>query len=335
MGYMLESERYVLTSARSAADERVMAPQARAARSAAGGNVGSRAPGEQGQAPPACREQAVRALEARIAEICGTGRLEAHFQPIVNLDDGAVAGVECLARWRRADGRLVAPAAFMPTLEMAGDTRALTGHMIGLALDGARRWWAAGQCAWVSVNTAADDLLDPQLAANVADQLASRGLPPNALALEVTERQTIDEPERAIRTLRKLRAAGVRIGLDDFGTGLSSLERLVELPLDAVKIDRAFVVRMTHSAAHAHIVRAVVELGHRLGLTVVAEGVEDRRTLKMVRELGADRVQGFLCAAPVAADQIVATINHVLATRGAIIEARRRMAVREPGEMVR
>jgi EAL domain-containing protein (putative c-di-GMP-specific phosphodiesterase class I) len=170
--------------------------------------------------------------------------------------------------------------------------------MLGLSLDAVVEWRGAGHDSYVTVNVNAADLIDPRFAGDVARELIARDIPPTALVVEITERSILGDPEQAIATIDSLKGAGVSIALDDFGTGYSSLSHLVELPVDALKLDQRFVGAMTTSDAHAAIVESMIELSHRLGLKVVAEGIEDVATWDAIAEVGSDRAQGFLCAHP-------------------------------------
>ena len=244
-------------------------------------------------------------LRTEIARACGAGALEAHFQPIVDIPTRLPVGVESLARWRRTDGTIVAPADFIPALEHAGKMRALTESMMGLSLDAVGEWREAGHECYVSVNVTAEDLVDADFAADIARELIARDIPPTALVVEITEQSLVGDPTQAVETLDSLQQAGVKIGLDDFGTGFSSLTHLVDLPVDAVKVDQRFVGAMTTSAPHAAIVETIVDLAHRLDLRVVAEGVEDQATWDALSSLRTERAQGFLCARPTPLERIV------------------------------
>ena len=233
-----------------------------------------------------------------LASIRGPGALEAHFQPIVDFTTRVPMGAEGLARWRRPDGTLLQPAEFISEIERAGSMRPLTQAMLGLALDAVKEWRQQGHRCYVAVNITADDLLDPQFVTEVAEEVLARDIPPVALAVEISERFIVGDPTQAIATVAGLRERGVTIALDDFGTGYSSLSHLIDLPVDAVKVDRRFVAAMTTSRQNHVIVEAVARLCQKLGLTVIAEGVEDQATWDALRALGVDRAQGFLCARP-------------------------------------
>jgi diguanylate cyclase (GGDEF)-like protein len=231
----------------------------------------------------------------------GHGRIEAHYQPIADTVTRRLVGAEALARWYRADGTVLPPGEFIAAAELAGLARPLTRRMLKLALGQLREWNEAGHNLCVSVNATVSDLLDESFPDEVAAELEVRGIPAQALAIEVTESSIVADPGRVGGVLAHLHDLGVRIALDDFGTGYSSLAHLRDLPVDTVKIDRSFVSRMGEHAADAAIVYATIELAHRLGLDVVAEGVEDERTWAALQELTADRIQGYVYGRPVSA----------------------------------
>jgi EAL domain-containing protein (putative c-di-GMP-specific phosphodiesterase class I) len=150
------------------------------------------------------------------------------------------------------------------------------------------------------------NLLDPRLADTVSRRIAEQGIEPSRLCLEITESVAMADPDHTLNVLRRLHEIGVRIAIDDFGTGYSSLAYLLRLPVDALKIDRTFVAGLTRDVASASIVKATIELGHLLGLVVIAEGVEEERQLLTLRALGCDRAQGYFIARPMSEDAVPA-----------------------------
>jgi EAL domain-containing protein (putative c-di-GMP-specific phosphodiesterase class I) len=239
----------------------------------------------------------------------GSGELEVHYQPKLALQDGGgIVGVEALVRWRRAGLGLVAPGEFLPQVERSGLIRELTLRVLETAAADCARWRAEGRMLDVAVNLSATNLLDLELAHDVAGVLAEHGLPPSALELEVTESTVMVDRFGASGVLAGLRAMGVSVAIDDFGTGYSSLALLRELPVDTLKVDRSFVGGMMASPGDEAIVRAVVTLARDLGLTVVAEGVETSESLDAVTALGCHLAQGFLISKPVPADELAGAI---------------------------
>jgi predicted signal transduction protein with EAL and GGDEF domain len=244
------------------------------------------------------REQLV--LANQLAEAIDHGELEIHFQPQAT-PSHTIHGAEALVRWRRSDGCLVAPADFLRVAERAGLSRELTRCVLNAALDELSIWRLSGHALSLSVNTTVADLLDERFPGEVADALAVRGLPAEALVLEVTETSILSDPIRIGSVLGQLHRLGVCLSLDDFGTGFSSLEHLRSLPVGELKIDCTFVRRMSSDPTDAAIVRATAMLARELEIRIVAEGVEDAETWAMLSDLGCDLLQGYWVSKPVSA----------------------------------
>ncbi|MCK9899786.1 EAL domain-containing protein [Frankia sp. Cpl3] len=237
-------------------------------------------------------------LYAELRAAITRNELLVYYQPLQSAATGQIVGVEALVRWRHPTRGLLPPGAFLPIAERS----ALIGDMTRWVLDEALRqcadWAARGLHVPVSVNLSARMLILDDLPDLVTTSLARHHLPPDMLTLEITESALVTQPGRAAAMLRELRSKGVKLALDDFGTGYSSMEILKALPFDEVKIDRGFVADIRGSLQDAAIVRSVLDLGHRLGLRVVGEGVEDERTLRMMSELGCDILQGDVISRP-------------------------------------
>jgi diguanylate cyclase (GGDEF)-like protein len=227
-----------------------------------------------------------------------------HFQPKADALSRRIVGVEALVRWRRSDGRLVPPNEFVAAAEHAGLSRVLTRRVLTLALDQLAIWRRAGHDLHVAVNTTVADLLDVDFPLEVAEALAARGLPAEALVLEVTESSVLSDPVRIGNVLAELGEMGIGLSLDDFGTGYSSLTHLKSLPVGEVKIDRSFVQQMNTEPTDAAIVHATIQLAQSLGIRVVAEGVEDDMTWQSLNRLGCQFVQGYVLSRPVPAAQL-------------------------------
>jgi len=234
-----------------------------------------------------------RALERR--------ELVLHFQPKISTRTGEVVSAEALVRWQHPERGLLYPDAFIPLAEHTGLIGALTGYVLDEALVQARAWFVAGEALPVSVNLSARNLLDEDLPEQVADLLAVHSVPAELLELEVTESALMTDPARARRLLQRLADLGVRISIDDFGAGYTSLGQLKSLPVHELKIDKSFVMTMTTDRSNNLIVQSVVDLGHKLGLSIVAEGVEDEEALVALRGFGCDLVQGYHLSRPVPA----------------------------------
>ncbi len=222
-----------------------------------------------------------------------------HYQPIVSSVDGATAKVEALVRWGHPSHGLLPPDDFIPSAEQSDLIKPLTAWVLNEALGQVHAWARAGIETGVSVNLSARNLLDRELPDAVAELLRTWQVPPAKLSLEITERSII--ASEAEDTLARLHALGVQISVDDFGTGYSSLAYLKRLPVNEIKIDKSFVQDMVTNRDGAAIVRSTIDLGHNLGLKVVAEGVEDAATADLLREFGCDFIQGYYISRPAAA----------------------------------
>ena len=228
------------------------------------------------------------------------------YQPLVSLRTGRVTSVEALVRWRHPTRGRIAPSAFIPFAEQTGLITPLTERVLEMALHDVGLWKARGHDYPVGVNLSTRNLLDPLLPERVAELLREHGVPPSSLRFEITESVLLAEPERAMVTLQQLRGIGVRFALDDFGSGYSSLSYLHRLPLEEVKIDASFIRELgSDDASGATIVGATVDLGHRLGFAVVAEGVETQEEWDRLVSLGCDIVQGFHIARPMPAQDVL------------------------------
>jgi diguanylate cyclase (GGDEF)-like protein len=237
-------------------------------------------------------------MTGHLRDAIAAGDLEVHYQPKVDPRTGRATGAEALVRWTHPEHGAVSPEEFIPLAEHTGLIRALTTQVLDVALAACAGWRRDGHELGVAVNLSTRSLGDTELPQQVERALRRAGLPPGALTLEITETAVMQDLGRSVAVLERLRALGVRLSVDDFGTGQASLAYLKRLPVHEMKIDRSFVMSMTEDAGDAAIVRASVELGHALGLSVVAEGVEDLATLAVLAELRCDRAQGYLISRP-------------------------------------
>jgi len=227
--------------------------------------------------------------------------LEVYYQPKVDARSGEVVGCEALVRWQSPLHGYIAPSEFVAYAERTGAIRLLTSWVLRSALRQLRDWQDAGLDLNIAVNLSAADLTDPGLGLEVIGLLEETRASPARLILEITESTVMHELANAIRVMDQLRSLGVRFAVDDFGTGYSSLASLQRLPVDELKIDRAFVQELAASGSDSVIVRSTIDLGHAMGLKVVAEGVEDESTLRTLRALGCDLAQGYLLSRPLPA----------------------------------
>ena len=220
------------------------------------------------------------------------------LQPLVNIRNGQVVRLEALARWQHPVRGQIAPSTFIPLAETCGQATALAFQMLEQASGLLPEWrrWAPG--LRVAVNISMQTMQDPLFAERLAAFLARNGAEGDWFELEITESTFMHEPERTLETVEAARRLGFLFSIDDFGTGYSSLGYLAALPVNAVKIDRQFVIPMTTDHRREAIVRATIALGHDLGFEVVAEGVEDREIYELLGALGCDVAQGFHIARP-------------------------------------
>jgi len=238
------------------------------------------------------------ALVGELRRAIANRELVIHYQPRVELATGDVHAVEALVRWDHPERGLLSPGEFLPLAEHTGMIRPLTRYVMDAALADCAGWAQEGLRPGVSVNLSARDLLDADLPREVESLLSKHGVDPTLLEVEITEHTILTDPERARIVLERLRDLGVRLSIDDFGTGFSSLGQLKRLPVDVLKIDRSFVLNMEHDDNDDVIVRSTIELGHNLGLRVVAEGVETQETWGRLAQLGCDTAQGFFISRP-------------------------------------
>ena len=234
------------------------------------------------------------------------GELFLHYQPKVSLSSGETVGAEALVRWAHPDRGTVAPDQFIPLAEHTGLIGPLTLYVLDAALAQVRAWLDAGWTVPVAVNLSARNLLDQRLSDQIVELLAKHRVRPDMLRLEVTESAIMTDPARAQALLARLHKLGVAIAIDDFGAGYTSLAQLKTLPVTELKIDRSFVTTMDTDVANALIVRSVVDLGHNLGLTTIAEGVETQASMDTLTGFGCDIVQGYHLARPMAAADFLA-----------------------------
>ncbi|MFK7916716.1 MAG: putative bifunctional diguanylate cyclase/phosphodiesterase [Ilumatobacter sp.] len=242
--------------------------------------------------------------------------IDVHFQPKIDLATSTVIGAEALVRWTHPERGFVPPDEFIGVAEESGLIRLITDLVLGKAIRRAKEWRDHGYDLNVAVNLSALDLHDDQLASRIAHQLSINGLEPSQLTLEITESSLMVDSVRTMGTIESLDLLGVRLSLDDFGTGYSSLSYLRKLPVYELKIDRSFVSELLVNASDDVIVRSTVDLGHNLGLRVVAEGIENAQVQEHLAALGCDIGQGYGIARPLAPEQFsqwLETTHHPVA----------------------
>jgi diguanylate cyclase (GGDEF)-like protein len=230
------------------------------------------------------------------------------YQPKVTMATRSVKSLEALVRWTHPQLGPISPGEFVPLAEATGGSRRLTSWVLKAAIGQMGQWHEAGLEVDVAVNLSAPDILDPDLGDEILYLLRSRRVQPTSLLLEITESAVMRDPHLAARNMQLLRVAGVRFAIDDFGTGHSSLSQLNMLPVDELKIDRSFISHARLGSDAATIVTSTIELGHRMSLDVVAEGVEEPEAWNLLRQLGCDFAQGFLISRPLAPKDVPAFV---------------------------
>jgi EAL domain-containing protein (putative c-di-GMP-specific phosphodiesterase class I) len=230
--------------------------------------------------------------------------LRLRYQPCLELATGVVHSAEALVRWQHPTHGLLPPSEFIELAEVSGLIRPLTRWVIENVLAQIHSWAADGVALRVAANLSVKDLYDRDLVPWLRDRLDTWGVDASQLKLEITESELMDDPLLALEVLGRLKALGVYTSIDDFGTGYSSLAYLKHLPIDELKIDKSFVGNLVHDPNDLVIVRSTIDLAHNLGLTVVAEGVEDGATLDRLAELSCDRAQGFFVSRPLAGSAV-------------------------------
>jgi EAL domain-containing protein (putative c-di-GMP-specific phosphodiesterase class I) len=244
------------------------------------------------------------------------GEFVIHYHPIAEARSGEVHTAEALVRWQHPSRGLIAPDRFIPLIEPTELMWPLTVHIFDLVLQQARRWSDDGLRLRTAVNVSTADVIDPRLPTELGRLLARHRVDPELIEIEVTEGAVMSEPEEARAVLAQINKLGLGVlAIDDFGTGYSSLARLHELPLDELKIDQSFVMRMAREGDET-VVRSIVDLGHALGFRIIAEGVETEETWNRLEDLGVDYVQGYVMTRPLPADEFIGWLQRVPAERG-------------------
>jgi diguanylate cyclase (GGDEF)-like protein/PAS domain S-box-containing protein len=252
-------------------------------------------------------------LELELRTAIDLGQLVLHYQPRVDVITGRPAGMEALVRWQHPERGLLAPGHFIDIAEETGLIVPMGAWVMRQAAAALRRLHDRGATGLtMSVNVSARQFKNPRLVDEVAEMLAIAGCAPHQIELELTESAVMDQPDAAEATMRRLKAIGVRLAMDDFGTGYSSLAALKRFPVDCVKIDRSFVNDIPADSDDAALTRAIIAMGHSLGLHVVAEGVERRDQLDFLRREGCDEYQGYLFGKPMPEAALAALLAQTL-----------------------
>ena len=227
-----------------------------------------------------------------------------HYQPKIDLVSNRICGVEALIRWQHPEEGLIFPDSFIPILEQNGLIKPLTRNVLKMALQQLTKWQQQGVTLPIAINISAVNLQDPSFPDQVLEIMRNFSVPASLLEMEITETALMQDPLRAIETVKKLCKIGIVISIDDFGTGYSSMAYLKKLVVAKIKVDKSFVIDMIKNENDNIIVRSTIDLAHNLGLTVVAEGVETQEAFDRLKSLGCDTAQGYHMGKPVAVDQM-------------------------------
>ncbi|MEV4494237.1 EAL domain-containing protein [Micromonospora arborensis] len=268
--------------------------------------IGSRGPGPDGGSGTSSRPLESTGWAHAAGELADDpGEITMYYQPQIAIATGEVVGVEALLRWRHPRRGMVDPEELIRVAEQSAVMRLLTRRVVDDVVEQIAKWSAAGIRLRAALNVSVRDLHTGEIADQIADRLARYGVPAERLQVEITEGALMADPRRVLATISRLHRIGVAISLDDFGTGYSSMQHLRRLPLSEVKVDRSFVLGMAEDTDDAAIVRSMIDLAGALGLRVVAEGVEDERTWRMLHAAGCDAAQGWFYARPMPAEELV------------------------------
>src|SRR3954465_10892576 len=256
------------------------------------------------------------AMENRLRRALEEGRLALHYQPKIDVKSGTIAGLEALIRWTDPELGAVPPSKFVGLLEETGMILVAGRWAFRQAAKDIRHWQSLGIVVpRVAVNVSAIQLRQKDFVDSVLEAVAGEGS--QLIDLEITESVLVEDIEESTRKLQTLRRTGIEVSVDDFGTGYCSLSYLARLPVDTLKIDRSFVVRMREAGYPRNIVAMIVSLAHTLGLKVVAEGVEEDEQVRMLRDLGCDQIQGYLVSWPLPPAQIESLLRAETAKKAA------------------
>ncbi|WP_446218921.1 putative bifunctional diguanylate cyclase/phosphodiesterase [Micromonospora sp. IBHARD004] len=296
------------------------APPAGRASAAPSGPESAAPSGPESAAPTeAAAPVRVRAVPGRDEDPADDpGEITMYYQPQIAIATGEVVGVEALLRWRHPRRGMVDPGELIQVAEQSAVMRLLTRRVVDDVVEQLAKWSAAGITLRAALNVSVRDLHTGEIADQIADRLARYGVRPDRLQVEITEGALMADPRRVLASISQLHRIGVGIALDDFGTGYSSLQHLRRLPLSEVKVDRSFVLGMADDPDDAAIVRSMIELAGALGLRVVAEGVEDERTWRLLHAAGCDVAQGWFHARPMPAEELAAWLARYRPVRPAV-----------------
>lgn len=256
-------------------------------------------------------------VELDLRRALQNNQFELHYQPQMALRGSRIVGVESLLRWKYPTRGTVPPVQFIPLLEDMGLIHEVGAWVLREACRQAKEWADAGMPLRVAINLSPRQFMGNDLFDLIADAVQTSGVEPGLIELEITESLAMQDPDRAIELLNKLRNGGFKVAIDDFGIGHSSLEYLLRFPIDTIKIDRAFVMRVTETETDRAVIRAITAIAQSLQLTTIAEGVETQRQCDFMEALGASEIQGYFISKPLPKDQLVAMVANFQHAPGA------------------
>jgi EAL domain-containing protein (putative c-di-GMP-specific phosphodiesterase class I) len=258
-------------------------------------------------------------LETDLRKALDQGEFRVYYQPIVSLQTGKITGFEALSRWQRPEG-IVPPIEFIAVAEDIGLIVPMNRQLLLEACEHLRSWqseFPSNPPLSMSVNITPKEFAQPDLASEIRKCLEQTGVDPGCLQLEIIETIAMGDAEKSGHVLAQLKALGVRLSIDDFGTGYSSLSRLRRIPVDTLKIDRAFISNMDRDPESREIVRAIIMLAHNLGLKVVAEGTETQEHINLLKQLNCEMAQGYFYSRPADGQAMLRLLTSFQSVRGA------------------
>ncbi|WP_062063409.1 EAL domain-containing response regulator [Cellvibrio sp. OA-2007] len=246
--------------------------------------------------------------------------IQVYYQPKIDLESMKIAGVEALARWKNQQGDWIPPSVFIPLAEEHGLIGDLTLSVLEQVLQDMNGWWEQGQYVPVAINLSAKSLAEFNLANEIIQRVIRQGIPANFLTFEITESALVMDLPSALATISRLRLKGFGISIDDYGTGFSSMQQLSRFPFSELKIDRSFIQGAPGRQYIRNILKSAIEMGQRLGITTVAEGVETEAELHLLKSLGCKQAQGFLLARPMPGRELMGWIEQELQPKQTICQ---------------
>ena len=233
------------------------------------------------------------------------GQLFMTYQPKLNIKTQCIDKVESLIRWQRKDGQWISPELFIDLAEQSGVIVELTSWVVKTVVSQVAQWQQMGISMQAAINVSAQDIAYPSFYSHLSKQLKAHQLSGHLITIELTERDIIENEEQGIKALENLKSLGVKISLDDYGVGQTSLGRLKSLPIDELKLDKCFILKLDQSKQDQYIVQSTVSLGHQLGFSVVAEGVENKASLDLLTQIQCDYAQGYYLSRPLKSEQFI------------------------------